>query len=46
MLFRSRVIEGEALKMIEASLQKGPKRGPKTEITIETTIVAEVSEAA
>jgi CarD family transcriptional regulator len=41
-----KVIEAEALKMIDASLQKGPRRGPKPELSVEATIIVEASEAA
>lgn len=41
-----KVIEGEALKMIDASLQKGPRRGLKTDGPGETALAGEIGEAA
>lgn len=41
-----KVIEGEALKMIDASLQKGPRRGLKTDGPGEAALAGEIGEAA
>ncbi len=41
-----KVLENEALKMIETSLQKGPKRGARTETSGEAAIAVEIGVAA
>ena len=41
-----KIIENEALKLIDASLQKGPRRGSKAEVAAEAAMATEIGEAA
>ena len=39
-----KLMEADALKMIESYLQRGPKRGAKTDLLIETSVEADMDE--
>jgi len=39
-----KLMEADALKMIESYLQRGPKRGAKTDLLAETSVEADIDE--